>query len=100
MQAAIVRCGVLAALLISAGPLAAARAQSFGPTAATAVPTAAVWPAARPARPNMHAWLMHCVPYPYAETLRGKGELRYVACTSTPLVPLVPGVILGVILRH
>ena len=50
MQTAIVRCGVLAALLVSAGPLASARAQSFGPTAATAVPTAAVWPAARPAR--------------------------------------------------
>jgi hypothetical protein len=50
MQAAIVRCGVLAALLISAGPLAAARAQPFGPTAATAVPTTAVWPAARPSR--------------------------------------------------
>jgi hypothetical protein len=48
MQAAIVRCGVLAALLVSAGPLAAARAQSLGPTAATAVPTAAVWPAVRP----------------------------------------------------
>jgi hypothetical protein len=50
MQAAIVRCGVLAVLIVSAGPLASARAQSFGPTAATAVPTAAVWPAARPAR--------------------------------------------------
>ena len=79
MQPGIVRCGVLVALLVSVGPLAAARAQSFGPTAATAVPTAAVWPTARPAR-------IYVLPFTMDPAL--KEELRQQAAGG--LVPQGP----------
>jgi len=50
VHASLVRRLLVTASIAAIGPAAAARAQQLGPTAVTAVPTAAVWPASRPSR--------------------------------------------------